>query len=770
MSAQRDDVHAADTEVPDDPRLMEAVQEYMRRTEAGERPSRQEFMRRYPDLAEPLAQCLDGLDLVHKAAAPGAGFRAGLPPIGDAMPADPLGDFQIVREIGRGGMGIVYEAMQLSLGRRVALKVLPFAAALDAKHLQRFKTEAHAAAQLHHTNIVPIYAVGCERGVHFYAMQLIEGRTLDEVIDALREEAKPGSFTAEAGMVEHKSTPSNPTLDVRVRATVTAPGSGRTTYRSGRARESFRTAAKVIAQVADALEYAHDAGVVHRDVKPANLLLDAKGGVWITDFGLAHVAADVGLTQTGDLVGTLRYMSPEQAAGQRVLVDHRTDVYSLGATLYEWLTLEPIFPGQDRQKLLHQILHEEPRPLRYLDRSIPFELETIVLKAVAKTPSERYATAGDMAADLRRFLEEKPILARRPSLIDRTRKWMRRHPSYVGAAVLLLVFGIIALATTTVLVSHEQALTDAAYKKERQRAEEAEQRLQLAIGVADDMIQLAESELADQPHLEGLRKRMLESALAYYQKFIEQREGDPNAQEALAETRDKVKRIVDDLTVLQGAGQYFLLRDKGVLADLEVKDDQRQKLAEWSKRLDEKQPKVFRDFHLLKPSERTERFAEVARENEATIKTILSDKQRLRLEQIALQAKGPAAFRDPEIARKVKLTAEQKEKIRAIEMGHYFMRLEVAKGEPFKGEPFKGEPFKGEPPKADPSKGFKAFEQNRKAALTQIQALLTMEQTERWAEMTGERFRGPMPPMFFGARGLGKKDFSKGGPGGPMGP
>ena len=160
----------------------------------------------------------------------------------------------------------------------------------------------------------------------------------------------------------------------------------------------------------------------------------------------------------------------------------------------------------------------------------------------------------------------------------------------------------------------------------------------------------------------------------------------------------------------------------------------------------------------------------MARENEATIKTILSDKQRLRLEQIALQAKGPAAFRDPEIARKLKLTAEQKEKIRAIEMGHYFMRLEVAKGEPFKGEPFKGEPFKGEPPKADPSKGFKAFEQNRKAALTQIQALLTMEQTERWAEMTGERFRGPMPPMFFGARGLGKKDFSKGGPGGPMGP
>src|SRR6516225_8942044 len=204
MSAQRDDVHAADTEVPDGPRLMEAVQEYMRRTEAGERPSRQEFMRRYPDLAEPLAQCLDGLDLVHKAVAPGAGFRAGLPPIGDAMPADPLGDFQIVREIGRGGMGVVYEAMQLSLGRRVALKVLPFAAALDGRQLQRFVNEARAAAGLHHTNIVPVYAVGSERCVHYYAMQFIDGHTLAALIHQLRrrdgrEPAHPAGPPTPAG-------------------------------------------------------------------------------------------------------------------------------------------------------------------------------------------------------------------------------------------------------------------------------------------------------------------------------------------------------------------------------------------------------------------------------------------------------------------------------------------------------------------------------------------------------------------------------------------
>jgi hypothetical protein len=438
-------------------------------------------------------------------------------------------------------------------------------------------------------------------------------------------------------------------------------------------------------------------------------------------------------------------MSPEQAAGQRVLIDHRTDVYSLGATLYEWLTLRPIFPGEDRRTLLQQILQEEPRPPRQCDRSIPLELETIVLKAVAKAPSERYATAAAMAADLRRFLDEQPILARRPSLIDRTRKWMRRHPSFVGAAVLLLIFGVLALAATTVLVSREQARTEAAYKKERQRAEEAELRLQLAINLADDMIAMAEGDLADQPHFEGLRKRMLESALTYYQKFIEQREGDPNAQEELAATRDRVKKIVDDLAVLQGAGQHFLLREKAVLADLKVTDDQRSRIAEWMKRLDDQQPKLFSDFHQLTPQQRTRRFVEMARANEATAETILTEKQLDRLKQIALQMKGPGAFRDPDIARKLKLTSEQKEKIRALEMGPFFVKME---------------PFKG-------GDGLPMFEKTRKATMAQIQStILTDEQLRQWLEMTGETYRGPIPQPFFAPKGPfgGKGEFGKAPP------
>src|SRR5262249_30789433 len=322
---------------PDDPRLLRVVQEYLTELEAGRRPDRGEFAARVPDLAAELGPYLDALDAMHSAA-PMLVPPAPVP----EFPAEPLGDFRIVHEIGRGGMGIVYEAVQLSLGRRVALKVLPFAATLDARHRQRFLNEAQAAAQLHHSNIVPVYSVGIERGLHFYAMQLIDGRTLDEVIRELRVDVGQPRFHTDLTSINGHATPVMPRT-----------GSA-TSGRSNRDRESFRTAARLTAQVADALEYAHDAGVIHRDIKPANLLLDAKGNVWVTDFGLAQVSADAGLTRTGDLLGTLRYMSPEQAAGRHLQVDQRSDVYSLGATLYELLTLEPVFQGSDRQALLEQ--------------------------------------------------------------------------------------------------------------------------------------------------------------------------------------------------------------------------------------------------------------------------------------------------------------------------------------------------------------------------------------------------------------------------------
>jgi len=241
---------------------------------------------------------------------------------------------------------VVYEAEQLSLGRHVALKVLPFAAALDSRQLQRFRNEAQAAAHLHHTNIVPVFGVGCERGVHFYAMQYIEGQTLAQVIADLKSQGaheKHQAADQSLATFDH----SQGALTAVQCAEATKPSVSLSPQFA--ASNYFLTVATLAWQAADALEHAHQVGVVHRDIKPANLLLDGWGKLWITDFGLARFHADAGLTLSGDLLGTLRYMSPEQAIGQWVPGDHRTDIYSLGTTLYELLTLKPAFDGDNRE-------------------------------------------------------------------------------------------------------------------------------------------------------------------------------------------------------------------------------------------------------------------------------------------------------------------------------------------------------------------------------------------------------------------------------------
>ena len=605
--------------------------------------------------------------------------------------------------------------------------MLPFASALDAKHLQRFKNEAHAAAQLHHTNIVPVYAVGCERGVHFYAMQLIEGRSLASVIQVLRSVRAEGVKTASL----------NATISHQDIATI-ADSDMRASHRSTRSSSSFRSAALLAAQVADALDYAHEAGVVHRDIKPANLLLDPKGSVWITDFGLAQVVADGGITQTGDLVGTLRYMSPEQAAGRRIPVDHRADVYSLGATLYEFLTLQPIFTGEDRPSLLFQILNEEPRPLRQLDLAIPVELETIVMKATAKSPGDRYATAGEFAADLRRFLDERPILARRPTLVDRTRKWMRRHPSFVGATVILLVCGLIGLGITTALVTHEQRQTKAAYQRETERAQEAEARFELARRAADEMIRLAEEELTDNPESQSLRKQLLETALGYYQEFISQREEQPQAQAELSLTRDRVRKILADLAVLKADQHNYLLGKSAVLDDLQATVEQREKIAAITKQQESRRYELFRNLRDKTINEQRQQVLAMARENEAALAEILSPAQSRRLPQIWLQCQGPRALlREPDVISTLKLNADQRNRMGAIE--HETMAHRDR------------EPRRGPPPPDAP-------EERLKIALQNMLVVLTDEQMSQWKAMTGKPYEGP---LFFphgpGGRGPGPR-------------
>jgi WD40 repeat protein/serine/threonine protein kinase len=440
----------------------QVADEFTQRLNRGEQPQIEEYVARYPQVAALLREVLPALQLIRLPATGPVGI--GQSPAADLAVATPLGDFQILREVDRGGMGIVYEAMQLSLGRRVALKVLPFAAALDAKHLQRFKNEAQAAACLHHTNIVPVFGVGSERGVHYYAMQFIEGQTLAALIAELR---RGGAANAAGGALE-LTVPYAP-------AAATPPVAARSTERSTRSPAFFRTAAQLGVQAAEALEHAHQQDVIHRDIKPGNLLLDGRGNLWVTDFGLARLGSDAGLTMTGDLLGTIRYMSPEQALAQRVAVDERTDVYSLGVTLYELLTLQPAYNGTSREEVLRQIAFEEPRPPRRLNDKIPAELETIVLKAMAKVPEERYRTAQKLADDLRRFLEDKPIRAKRPSLRQRAAKWARRHKTVVRAAGVVLVLAVAALAVSTVLIWQAKEDVKRALERERQLHEQERQ-------------------------------------------------------------------------------------------------------------------------------------------------------------------------------------------------------------------------------------------------------------------------------------------------------
>jgi tetratricopeptide (TPR) repeat protein len=457
--------------------VIAALEEYLAAMQEGRAPARTDFLARHTEIAAALGECLEGLEWIRGGP---AGARSAAAPAVDptgagVQPGITLGDYQILREVGRGGMGVVFEAVQLSLGRRVALKVLPFAAALDGKQLQRFKNEAQAAAHLHHTNIVPVFGIGCELGVHYYAMQFIEGQTLAAVIGELRHlagrEPVPGggqtaapsgpasrlllghAAAAQAGGADPQRTGPFPPEVVQTHAgdTTLGPAKPGSSERSLKSPGFFRAVAQLGIQAAEALEHAHQLGVVHRDIKPSNLLVQGETGVsipgvrlWVTDFGLAHMHSQAGLTMTGDLVGTLRYMSPEQALARRVPIDHRTDLYSLGATLYELLTLAPVFAGCDRQELLRQIAFDEPIRPRRLNRFIPIELETIVLKAIEKNPGDRYAAAQELADDLERFLKDEPIRARRPTLVQRARKWTRRHKAASRAFVCVFLVCLLA--------------------------------------------------------------------------------------------------------------------------------------------------------------------------------------------------------------------------------------------------------------------------------------------------------------------------------------
>src|SRR5262249_9629567 len=311
----------------------------------------------------------------------------------------------------------------------------------------------------------------------------------------------------------------------------------------------FRRVAEWGVQAAEALEYAHSLGIVHRNVKPGNLLIDGRGKLWVTDFGLARLGEDTGLTQTGDPRGPLRYMAPEQALAKHGLVDHRTDIYALGATLYELLTLRPAVEGEDKQEILRRIAFEEPRRPQSLNRTLTEDLETILLKAMGKTPEERYATAQELADDLRRFLEHKPILARRSTLLSKGMKWTRRHQAAVLATIGVLLLAVVGLNVSTFLIWQEKELKEKALLEKQIALARAEESRQAALknastakaqrrraidavrkaqnGMPDLLMKLKGKEFANLPHIGAVRQVLAKQALRFAQGFIDERSTDP---------------------------------------------------------------------------------------------------------------------------------------------------------------------------------------------------------------------------------------------------
>jgi len=443
--------------------------------EHGERLSPEELLEAHPDLAEPLGKCLTTLMTLHAAVHGDTVSTAGDLP----EPGMRLGDFVLDEQIGRGGMGVVYRARQLSLDRPVAIKLLPNSHLLSPLQLRRFLLESRAVAQLQHTHIVPVYAVGQEGHTHYFAMQLIAGCSLEKV-------------------------------DYR-------------TWSSQGCRQLIISAI----DLSDALAHAHASGVIHRDIKPSNVLLDEQGKVWITDFGLAQCQNDTRLTMSGDLIGTMNYMSPEQAQGKPV--DERTDIFSLGATLYELVTGQAAFPGKVRAEVLHAVETAEPRLPRQLNPQCPYDLETVILKAMSKSRDDRYLRAADMRDDLQRVLAGQPIHGRRPTSWQRVVRWAARHRSLVAVAAvgMLATCLSITIGAAQVLLTRSQLL--ATRIESDQHLATAENNYWQGRNLVQRWNKEVVRKLADIPGAEALQARMLTDTIDYYEAFLSEAQPQANS-------------------------------------------------------------------------------------------------------------------------------------------------------------------------------------------------------------------------------------------------
>ncbi|MCE3018082.1 MAG: protein kinase domain-containing protein [Pirellula sp.] len=663
------------------------AEEYAERLRRGERPAISEYEKKHPEYASLIRTVFESIATVERISSQKLSDSATFPQTARQTTPQVLGDFQILREIGRGGMGVVYEAIQQSLHRRVALKVINAAVSTNDQHRTRFQREAESAAGLHHTNIVQVYGSGEEQGIQYYAMQLIDGVTLSDVIQCLRSMLTPNAANTKPiyptnrfsirdaanylleTTVSHRNGIAASKRELESKSSFRRSSRNQSTWAGGKTaseeqnnappfaeemtlemhqstgdvnssseqpvapasskanphsfslpKNYIRNVAKLIANVANALEYAHRQQVLHRDIKPANLLLDKEGTVWITDFGLARRMDLDSATQTGEVLGTLRYMAPEQIAGGG---DARIDIYSLGICLFELLTLTPAFEAPKLRLLdpnRHSVL--QTSPLR--NSLIPRDLQTITLKACAIDPEHRYRNASEFELDLRLFLEDRPIRARKTTQFEALTRWARRNPAIASLAALsgimlvsiacmlavwnrqqhlsLIEIGDLYEKAETNLREKSKALDDV--KKEKSRAEA---NLALATNAFDaifDNIASRGSTLAstidfesEELDLSGTALSeadvdLLESLLSYFEQL-----GEKNSVDLRDETADAWKRVGDiqqkmgkldeshesyekALLLLQtiakhanfdstnGAGQRLLLSQIGVLQEM----------------------------------------------------------------------------------------------------------------------------------------------------------------------------------------------------------
>jgi serine/threonine protein kinase len=489
---------------PQQEQLTEILDEYLRKMESGDVQDRSELIAAHPDLSEALREYLTKLDELNR--------LVGGEPRSSEIIGKQLGDYRLVRELGRGGMGIVYLAQQGSLDRMVAVKLLPFASLLEPKYIERFKNEARAAAQLEHPNIVPVYSIGQEDGIHFYAMRYINGQSLDQVISSAKRNDR-----------ETKKRTISP--------------------------EQVTSLLQQFAEVAEALQRAHEYGIVHRDIKPSNLLLDLNHKLWLADFGLARFQSDQPLTRTGEMIGTMRYMSPEQAAGRSELIDHRTDIYSLGATLYEAITHDPAVMGNEGPGLLRVIEQDAPIRLRKLCPDLPIDVQTLVEKAMAMHREDRYASADLFAQDLRRASSGYPILANRISRLVIAWRWLENRRKLLVAAAAVVLMATIGLSISLFLINEQRSVAETNFAT-------AALNLKEAWAAVDDLSQTSD-ELAAVPGAEQVRQEILKKTLDYYHRLSNKGQ-DSIHRSDLALTYNRIGALTEVLQSAESAIDHYV--------------------------------------------------------------------------------------------------------------------------------------------------------------------------------------------------------------------